>query len=338
MTITTKAFAHIPGFDDHTKAEKRINEEITRNRRIKPDAPISTTDFVEAALAGQDFPQEPHFRNEEIRSERLNAGTRAQMLKDALKAVQERKRDLIRDNSDTALGYLRAELATLIDDVRAINEILGNFRTAEQVLTADDPNVLAAWRTRDELLSRYKEIRTVQHSLTVPGLGAGDSFKILAVGHVQNSLERMDFWLSKRDRSTSHRAAHDQLEGVRNFDVWLGDGGTAPFKHSNAAIPSVDSNGNPANPWDYLVWLATEAEPWVPTPAQVIAAYKAANLAVVETDYKKYAAQEAGRDDFFAVTGARPIVPYTNSATGQPDVRRAKPSTWASSAADAMRQ
>jgi hypothetical protein len=60
MTITTKAHAHIPGYNDHTEAEKRINDEIARNRAITFESPISTTDFVDAALAGEEFPQEPY--------------------------------------------------------------------------------------------------------------------------------------------------------------------------------------------------------------------------------------------------------------------------------------
>ncbi|GIU55660.1 hypothetical protein [Arthrobacter sp. NicSoilC12] len=205
MTITAKAYARVPGFEDHTTAEQRINEEIKRNRFVKPDAPITTTDYVEAALAGEDFPKEPHFHNEEIRAERLNAGVRAQMLKDALKAVQELKRDLIRDNCDAALGYLRAELTTLMDEVRSNDAALGNTRTAEQVLAADDPELLPAWRATGGLVARYIEIRGLQHAFTAPSLGDRENFKIAAVGHIRNSLEISDYWLSKREMSSSHR-------------------------------------------------------------------------------------------------------------------------------------
>jgi hypothetical protein len=336
MTITAKAYAHIPGFDDHTKAEQRINEEVARNRAIKPEAPISTTDFVEAALAGENFPKEPHFHNEEVRSERLNAGVRAQMLKDALKAVQERKRDLIRDHSDSALGFLRAELATLMDDVRANDAILGNVRTAEQVLAADDPRMLSAWRTTGELVARYVEIRGLQHAFTAPSLGDGENFKIAAVGHIRNSLELSDYWLSKRKMSSSPRAVKDSLSGVRNFEAWLVAGGTAPFKHSTSAIPSSDSSGNPANAWDYLVWLATKAEPWVPTASEVVAAFHAANRAVAVTDHAKFRTQEAGRDRYFEVIGVRPQVEYANAPSGEATDRKVRHASWGESGARAM--
>lgn len=58
-----------------------------------------------------------------------------------------------------------------------------------------------------------------------------------------------------------------------------------PFKHSTAAIPSTDSNGNSANSWDSLVWLAIKAEPWMPSASELVAAFDAANLAVAVTDY-----------------------------------------------------
>ncbi|MFE4229434.1 hypothetical protein ACFRJ8_16300 [Arthrobacter sp. NPDC056886] len=336
MTITAKAYAHVPGFDDHTTAEQRINEEIKRNRTIKPEAPISATDYVEAALAGEDFPKEPHFHNEEIRAERLNAGVRAQMLKDALKAVQELKRDLIRDNSDAALGYLRAELTTLMDNVRANHETLGNIRTAEQVLAADDPQVLSAWRATGELVARYVEIRGLQHAFTAPSLGDGQNFKITAVGHIRNSLELSDYWLNKREKASSPRAAKDSLSGVRNFEAWLVAGGTAPFKHSTSAVPSSHSSGNLANAWDYLVWLATKAEPWVPSASEVRAAFDAANLAVAVTDHAKFRAQEAGRDRYFEVIGVRPQVEYTNAPSGEKTERKVRRASWGEAGARAM--
>jgi hypothetical protein len=336
MTVTTKSHAQIPGYEDHTKAEQRINAEITKNRAIKFESPIAATDFVEAALAGEDFPKEPHFHNEELMAERLNAAARAQMLKDALKDVQERKRGLIRKNSEFALGYLRAELATLMDDVRANDEALGNVRTAEQVLAANDPQVLSAWRASEGLVARYVEIRGLQHSFTAPGLGDGQNFKITAAGHIRNSLEQSDYWLNKREKSSSRRAADDPLSGVRNFEAWLVTGGTAPFKHSTSAIPSTDSNGNPANPWDYLMWLATKAEPWVPSVSDVIAAFDAANLAVAVTDHAKFRAQEAGRDKYFEVIGLRPQVKYANGPSGETTERKVRRASWGESGARAM--
>lgn len=336
MSITSSTYAHIPGYAEHTKAEKRISEEIIRNRKTTSDTPTSSEDFADAALSGSDFPEEPHFDNERIRSERLNGALRGDMLKDAAKTIQRRKQDLLREHADDGLDYLRGELAALMEEVRETHKILANVRTAEHVLAADDPAVLAAWRGTGKLVSLYAEIRGLQHTLTAPGLGNGQSFKISAVGHIKNSLELSDYWLSKRERSTSHRAANDQLEGVRNFDAWLGAGGHAPFKHSTSAIPQEDWSGAKANAWDYLVWLATKAEAWVPTTAQVVAAYDAANLAVAQTDYMKYAAQEAGRDDFFEVTGAQPLVPYTNSATGKSEVRRMRRPTWGEAGARTM--
>lgn len=336
MTITAKAHAIIPGYTDHTDAEKRINDEIIRNRAIQFDSPISSTDFVEAALDGEDFPHDPYFRNEAIRVQRMNIGARAQMLKDALKAVQERKRDLIRVNADSALGYLRAELATLVEEVRANDEVLGNIRSADQVLAINDPEVLSAWRATGDLASRYVEIRGLQHSFTAPSLGDGQNFKIAAVGHLRNSLEQSDFWLSKRGKLSSHRAVNDHLSGVRNFDAWLVAGGTAPFKHSTAAIPSTDSNGNPVNPWDYLVWLATQAEPWIPSATELVAAFDSADLAVAVTNHARFRAQEAGRDQYFEVIDVRPLVEYTNGPSGEKTERKVHRVSWSEAGARAM--
>lgn len=312
MTLTTKTLAHIPGYDKLTATERKVNEEIAKNRATTFDSPITAQDFVTAAKTGADFPEEPHFHNEALRNERLNTAIRGEMLKDAAKILQREKQELIRKHADDGLDYLRGQLSALMQEVLEVDNVLGNIRNAEQVLTADDPAVPSAWQRTGSIIALYAEIRGMQHTLTAPSLGDGQSFKIAAVGHIRNSLEQSDFWLTKRRSSVSSRAANDQLEGVRNFDKWLEQGGAAPFKHSTSAIPSADTNGNPANAWGYLVWLATEADPWVPTSADVIKAWDAANLAVAETDYKKFRAQESGRDAYFKVIDRKPLVPYTN--------------------------
>lgn len=340
MTITAKAYAHIPGNDNLTEAGQRINDELSANRTRRFDAPISSEDFADAALSGTAFPEAPHLHNERIRNERMDATVRGDMLKNALKSIHSRKLEVIREHSDEALAYLAGELGNLMKQVRSVGTTLGKVHTADHVLTANDPKLLTAWRSRDELIARYNEIRSVQHGLTAAGLGQGESFKILAVGHIRNSLEQSDFWLSKREHSTSHRAANDQLEGVRNFDAWLGAGGSARFKHSTSAVPQKDTSGNAVDSWDYLVWLATEAEPWVPTAGQVLSAYDAANFAVAHTDYKRFRAQEAARGRYFEVIGLAPLVAYSNTPKKEGDekdeVRRVKRSTPQGSAARAM--
>lgn len=337
MTITTNAFGLINSYSDHTDAEQRIKNEIAQLHKRNYGAAISSEDFVDAALSGAEIPENPHHHNEKIREQKRNEAVRGEMLKAALKSLQARKQALIVEHADEALKYLGVELAALTDEVRVAAKILGNLRTAEQVLNADDAKVATTWKKRHELITRYNEIRTLQQAFTAPSLGDGQSFKIASVGHIRNSLEQSDFWLSRRRDSVSSRAANDQLSGVRNFDAWLGNGGDAPFKHSTSAMPAKDSNGNPANPWDYLVWLATKAEPWVPTITELTSAYDAANLAVTATDYAKYRAQEAGRDKYFNVIGRRPLVPYDKAPSNEkPEKRKVRQATWSQSAAQMM--
>lgn len=337
MTITTTAFALLDGLDVCIQAEKLINDEIARNRKRTYDAPITTEDFVESALIGADFPENPFVDNEKIRVQRQNDAVRGAMLSSARKSVQARKQDLIVQQADKALTYLSDELATLMDEVRAVGKTLTHVTTAEQVLNAGDPTITTAWKSRQELISRYNEIRGLQHTFSAPGMGDGQSFKIAAAGHIRNSLEQSDFWLSRRRESVSTRAANDQLGGVRDFDAWLGNGGTAPFKHSTSATPATDSNGNPASAWDYLMWLATKAEPWVPSLPQVSAAFDAAHLAVTVTDYAKYRTQEAGRDKYFEVIGRKPLVSYGNASSSEkPENRKVHRASWGEAGAQAM--
>ena len=335
MSIKSNAFDRLPGYAKATAAGERIHDELARNRASTFDEPISAADFTEAALAGDEFPSDPHFHNEQIHNERVNVAVRGKLLKNAAEEIQRRKVEIIRDYSGEALAYVATELVALMEQVRSVSRTLGNIRTAEQVLDAG-PEAHAAWRKRTGLISRYSEIRDTQRSLTIPGLGDGETFKIAAVGHIRNSLELSDYWLSKRQDAASGRPANDRLEGVRNFNDWLGNGGVAPFKHSTSSIPRKDTTGNPADGWDYLVWLATKAEPWVPTPAKVLEAFDAAHTAVAETDYKKFRAQDAARDRYFEIIGVTPLVAYTNSAADEPEVRRVKRASFSEAAASSM--
>lgn len=333
MTITSTAYALLKGYAHSIHAEQSIKDEIALNRTKQVSALITAEDYADAALSGDNFPDNPHFDNERARSERLNISIRGELLKSAIKVIQARRTKIIREHGDEALGYLDSELTKLMAEVRTTHDALGGVRTAQDVLNANDPRIQTAWRSRELLISRYNEIRAVQYGLTNPSLPDGEGFKIAAVGHLRNSLEQADFWLSRRQASASPQAANDRLNGVANFDSWLRDGGTAHFKHSTSAIPSKDNATNAVNPWDYLVWLATKAEPWVPTAAQIMAAYDAAHLAVGETDYKKYRAQEAGRDEYFEVIDRNPLVAYTNgSGQEKPETRKRKIPSFGESA------
>ncbi|GIU55661.1 hypothetical protein [Arthrobacter sp. NicSoilC12] len=84
------------------------------------------------------------------------------------------------------------------------------------------------------------------------------------------------------------------------------------------------------------MWLATKAEPWVPSASEVIAAFDAANLAVAVTDHAKFRAQEAGRDRYFEVIGVRPQVQYANAPSGEKTERKVRRASWGEAGARAM--
>lgn len=330
MTITTKALKLVDGWTKLTQAEQVVKDELARTSQRTNPALISSTDFADAAVAGADFPENPHQYNEGILHLRKCDAVRTEMLKTSLKTLQGRRQTLLAEGADAALAYLSTELDALMGEVRDACKVLVNITTPEQVLNADNPAITSAWKNRQELIARYTEIREAHSTLTKPGMVRGEEFKIAAVGHIRNSLEQSSYWLTRRADSVSSRSANDTLAGVRNFDTWLGNGGTAPFKHSTSAIPSTDSNGNPVGPWEYLVWLATKAEPWVPSASQMNEAFNAAQRAVATTGYAKYRAQEAARDDYFGVIDRNPLVPYTQAPSSEkPEKRRyPKKTTW----------
>lgn len=300
MSITTNAVALVPGYDKHSKAEDRIRAEIIDNRNTQYDSPISDKDLLECALSGDEFPKDIHGHNEAILRQKVNTGVRNRMLNETLKQLHARKQKLIIHNSAEALAYVRHELTTLMDEVRSTHRVLGNVRTAEQVLADGRPKIIAAWQKTASLIARYSEILGAQRVITLPALGKDDAYKIKEVGLIRDSLEQSDHWLTARRRAASHRAAEDAHDGVRNYDSWLRAGGSAP---------SVGSEGS----WSYLIWLATKAEPWVPTADELATAHQAAKTAVTPVEVRSLATQEHARDRYFEIIDSKPLIPYTRS-------------------------
>lgn len=158
-----------------------------------------------------------------------------------------------------------------------------------------------AWQKAAALIGRYGEIRDAQRTLTLPALGRDDAHKIIkAVGLIRNSLEQSEYWLEARRRATSHRAK-DVHQGVQSYETWLRAGGSAP---------SVGAESS----WGYLVWLASKADPWVPTAHDVVTAYQAAKTAIAPVEVHSLVAQEDARDLYFQIIHAEPLIPYTRSA------------------------
>lgn len=300
MTITASALALIPGYVQHSEAQERIRAEVTANRMIKYASPLSVEDLVECALSGDAFPRDIQGHNEAIRLKKLNTVVRNRMLNEALKQLQSRKQKLIVENAGEAFTYVRGELAKLTREVRSTNRVLGNnIRTADQAVAANNPRILDAWQKAAALMARYGEIRDAQRALTLPALGRDDAHKMInAVGLIRNSLEQSNYWLEVRQRVTSHRA-EDVHKGVQSYDAWLRAGGVAPPK--------------PEGSWNYLVWLASKAEPWVPTAHEVATAYQAAKTAVSPVEVRSLATQEDARDLYFEIIETKPLIPYTRS-------------------------
>lgn len=314
MTITASAVALVPGYNKHSKAEDRIRAEIDANRRTRYDSPITEEDLIECALTDDEIPKDIWEYNEAIRQKKINTDVRNRMLNGSLRQLQARKEQLIINNSGEAFAYVRAELVRLMDDVRSTHAVLGSVRTAEEVLSDAKPEILAAWQEASALTARYRDIRSAQRILALPALGRDDANKITAVGLIRNSLEQSEYWLLARRRAASHRTSREANEGVQNYRAWLRSGGETPF---------VGTEGS----WGYLVWLATQAEPWVPTSNEIADAYTAAKTAVTPAEVGSLATQEDARDRYFEIVGSNPLIPYTRSPRNAKTERFTKSNT-----------
>lgn len=329
MTITANALARIPGYAEQGAAIERLKDELKRINAQPLQQRINVDYYVDAALNGEEFPKDVAKYNRIIHERNEHRSLSAYMIKEAIRTLNDNKKNLLLDHADKGLAYLDDELTKLMEQIRELHKVLGSIRTAEQVLSANDEKVTQAWKQRIPLTANYEEIRNAQKALSSPGLDE-QRFVVAAVGHIRNSLELSAYWLTKRTNNTDIYAARDQLPGVRNFDEWLGAGSPAKYPQTTSTFPDADH-------WGYLVWLATEATPWVPQIDQLTAAFAAANTAVGRVDYRSFKTQEQARDEYFRIVGEKPVLPYTSSAaTEETSERKVNRSGFGKSAARAM--
>lgn len=319
MSITAKAYARIPGYDELTQAINLVGEEEKNHLKNHWEGDVTTTQrFVDIALSGGSFPKDilegTEAKDRWIRNHNLRKAT----LKNTREELQRRRSAAVRDNSDAALTHLNGVLARIAARGRELADILGTCTDADSVLNAKDDAKTAAWERVVLLVGQYKEVRSVQGAITRECIEQSDAHFLPEVGYYLNSLDTSGFFHRRRSDSYSSAMREDQDEHVRHYNEWLSEFAPARYPFSKSPLPSTN-NGEKA----FLLYVCKELDPWVPTVRELLTAGQAAFEASMPVDYTRLQGMEDARDEYYEVTRAQPATPYTRSSG--PRKKRVKP-------------
>lgn len=303
----------IEGYSQKAEARSRLAAE-KRAAQSQRDtlSPITASDFMDAAETGGEFPQDVAVHNDRVDAERRDRAERIRMLGDAEKLIEVQLTQLVVDGHHPAFDKLSADMDALMADVRQTAQTLGNVTTFEN---AYDAGVPEAWKRGEALASQYRDLRSAQKGLTRAVLGSEQAWKVYEVGFVRNSLEQHDGWLRKRQSAASACFKKAQRGYVESYAQWLADGARNRWQAHKSAFPEKMTDPQTgvvttADPWAYLVWLATEAEAWVPYPATVVKAYELAADAIAEPTVSGVARRRESRAAYFDLIGRTPRLPF----------------------------
>lgn len=169
-----------------------------------------------------------------------------------------------------ALVFLGSRLDELMERVRGIGRI--GALSAEEAIAEGRVD---EWRTASALCDEYGEIRRVQRHLTLTLVTrdeAPDAAAMSMSGYLRDALDTEHVWHRIRAQASSQRTAIPEDE---EHGAWLGALPPLPWRREQAGtFPDADRFG-------YLLWMANNARPFVPTIPELIDAHKR-NVLIVQ--------------------------------------------------------
>lgn len=227
----------------------------------------------EAADAGEPMPES--LAQDVFDARRLDeqARIRHDIIASVLDDARARSEYVTEDDIKPALRYLREELQQVIDQTKALTALVGNVRTADEALHADE-GVLAAFRELHVVLDRYWMIRRAQQEVMrrVSGwtpASAGNSFELY--GLYANSIDIHPHWVGRRSfAERSMNATGSEEDAYRR---WLRQARVVPAtQHLPGKLDVSQVNGvapTELTGIDALIAMAHTTRPWIPSPSQL---------------------------------------------------------------------
>jgi len=238
-SLLARAWAAVPGWTDLGAAIDKVRHRRRTNTTPNPDALRRELliDLTEQVAQGAALPDDLGRRLWEAdhASEIVRAEDHfLRMLEENLKAERDQ---VERRGVDAALAVLRTELEQLLDEARAVDRALGHVTGADQAVAAGG-RAPKAWHRLTQLVASHNELRVAQHAVVRVGFD-GD------IGRAKGFVDRVG-----------------ALRNIADLDP--------PRRPEEAHLPPAWPENDPPA---YLRWLAgPEAQPWVPSMAELVEA------------------------------------------------------------------
>ncbi|MDU0327218.1 hypothetical protein RWH43_10675 [Microbacterium sp. KSW2-21] len=169
-----------------------------------------------------------------------------------------------------ALTYLHGVLSDLMQRVRELGDTVPD--TAEEAIAEGR---VQQWQHGEALCDEYAEIRRVQRHLSLTLVDrdeAPDTAALSMSGYLRDALDTEDAWREARTIAANREARMPEDEA---HGKWLAKMRRLPWRRPQSATFASDDR------YGYLLWIATRANPYVPTIAKLIDAH-ARNLLILD--------------------------------------------------------
>lgn len=210
--------------------------------------------------------------------EHLLADAELKLLTDALVELRHRRDDWEpRELGDQELAYLNEQLAVLVDDVKRIAADHPDAIGLDDVQRHPElGNGLSAQFTATDT---YQHIRARQLSIaTRAGLtGSVQRFALAVSGRLRDAVNTEEYWLDLR-RQASDAADRWQRRSIPRLK--MSEDRARLFSEvpdrrwPETTSPTLAWPDETVQPWEYLAWICTNAEPWVPALDELMEAHE----------------------------------------------------------------
>lgn len=265
--VLGEALAALPGYTDASAALRQA--EVTLNAHLQamvsPAQGAGVARVLELLDAGKPLPktlavdtwQAVHAQEANVQLEHVFSAV--------LQELSSRRDQVVEAGRDAMLEHLDGAVRACVEEARGLE--LAGSRTADEAL---DAGAGEAWRRMRELRSRYADIRRAQTTTFRVLASSGGQSPLSTVGFLQNLDELVPNWADiQRGRVTVF--ADGQAQETSG-------GGRYPWLPPTTDLLEEDVEDDDALRFDWLV-ATPAAVPWVPTPAQLEEARKAAEEA-----------------------------------------------------------
>lgn len=216
-----------------------------------------------------------------------------------------------------AAALLQEQLDELMDHVAARAEDHELPLTSDEAI-AGGPAAVELYQQLTAAVDELDEIRQAQRHFTRLSLTEATEHRwnehFYRVGMYREQLDLDRAWLARRHAAGAEHPNTSDAATLA-FNAWLRP---KPEQTRDAWTQVGGDTAWPCtNRVEYIIWLAENTSPFVPTNDELAALYEHAHIATMDLDPDRVEVAEHHRDAYWRLAGVKPVVPYTNHTAAQ---------------------